>query len=53
MDRMDALEALDYAQFTDELELYDLFKTAKTRLEKRFIISRFRRIAEGSPSMDT
>ena len=47
MDRLDALEALDYAQFTDELELYDLFKTAKTRLEKRFIVSRFRRIAEG------
>ena len=49
MDRLDALEALDYAQFTDELELYDLFKTAKTRLEKRFIVSRFRSLAEGFP----
>ena len=49
MDRLDALEALDYAQFTDELELYDLFKTAKTRLEKRFIISRFRAVADGLP----
>ena len=49
MDRMDALEALDYAQFTDELELFDLYKTARTRLEKRFIISRFKAVSEGSP----
>ena len=49
MDRMDALEALDYAQFTDELELFDLYKTAQTRLEKRFIISRFKAVSEGSP----
>ena len=47
MDRMDALEGLDYIHFSDEKALYGLYASAQTRLEKRFIISRFRHLSSG------